>query len=67
LRKSLNLELHDYYSSPNIIREIMRWARRVACRGKERNVYDILVGKPEGKQHLGRLHVDGKIILKFNL
>jgi hypothetical protein len=30
------------------------WAGNVACRGKIRNVYKILVGKSEGKRPLGR-------------
>jgi hypothetical protein len=51
-------ELHILYSSPNIIRQIkskrMRWARHVACMGEERNVYGVLMGKPEGKRPLGR-------------
>jgi hypothetical protein len=49
-------ELHNLYSSP--IRMIktrrMRWARHVAQIGANRNVYRILVGKPEGKSPLGR-------------
>jgi hypothetical protein len=32
----------------------MRWAGHVACRGEERKVYKVLVGKPEGKRPLGR-------------
>jgi hypothetical protein len=32
----------------------MRWAGNVACVGKERDVYRVLTGKPEGKRSLGR-------------
>jgi hypothetical protein len=32
----------------------MRWAGHVARIGEERNVYRVLVGKPEGKRPLGR-------------
>jgi hypothetical protein len=32
----------------------MRWAGHVARRGKERKVYKVLVGKPEGRRPLGR-------------
>jgi hypothetical protein len=33
---------------------IMRWAGHVARMGEERNVYRVLMGKPEGKMSLGR-------------
>jgi hypothetical protein len=50
-RKLNNEELHDLYSSINIVRVIksrrMRWAGHVARRGDRRDVYRILVGKPE--------------------
>jgi hypothetical protein len=53
-----NEELNILYSSPNIIRKIksrrMSWAGHVACMGEERNVYRVLIGKPEGKRPLGR-------------
>jgi hypothetical protein len=53
-----NEELHILYSSPNIIRQIksrrMRWAGHEARMGEKRNVYKVLVGKPEGKRPLGR-------------
>jgi hypothetical protein len=46
------------YSSQNIIRKIksrrMRWVGHVARMGEERNVYRVLMGKPEGKRPLGR-------------
>jgi hypothetical protein len=32
----------------------MRWAGHVARMGEKRNVYRLLVGKPEGKRQLGR-------------
>jgi hypothetical protein len=32
----------------------MRWGRHVALMGETRNVYRILVGKPEGKRPPGR-------------
>jgi hypothetical protein len=57
-RKLHNEELHNLYSSPSIIRIIksrkMRWAGHVARMGEKRNVYRLLVGKPEVKRPLGR-------------
>jgi hypothetical protein len=57
-RKLHNEELHDLYSLPSIIRIIkswrMRWAGHVARMVEKRNVYRLLVGKPEGKRPLGR-------------
>jgi hypothetical protein len=57
-RKLHNEELHNVYSSPSIIRIIksrrMRWAGHVARMREKRNVYRLLVGKPEGKRPLGR-------------
>jgi hypothetical protein len=32
----------------------MSWAGYLAHMGDKRNVYNILVGKPKGKVHLGR-------------
>jgi hypothetical protein len=32
----------------------MRWAGPVAWMGEKRNMYRLLVGKPEGKRPLGR-------------
>jgi hypothetical protein len=57
-RKFHNDELHNLYSSPNIIRMIksrrMRWACHVARMWEKNNAYRILVEKPEGKRPLGR-------------
>jgi hypothetical protein len=57
-RKLHNDELHNLYSSPNIVRVIkarsLRWVGHVARMGEGRGVYMILVGKPEGKRALGR-------------
>jgi hypothetical protein len=53
-----NEELHNFYSSPSIIRimksERMRWMGHVAQMGEKRNSYRLFVGKPEGKRPLGR-------------
>jgi hypothetical protein len=37
-----------------IVARRMRWAGHVARMGEKRNVYRLLVGKPEGKRPLGR-------------
>jgi hypothetical protein len=67
-RKLHNEELNDLYLLPNIVRVVksrrMRWAGHVARIGKDRYVYRVLVGKPEGKRPLGRQDVDGRIILR---
>jgi hypothetical protein len=46
----------DLYFSPSTIRNVkskrMRWAGHVARMGVKRNVYRLLVGKPEGKRPL---------------
>jgi hypothetical protein len=56
-RKLYNEELHNLYSSPSKIRIIksrrMRRVGHVARMGEKRNVYRLLVGKPEGKRPLG--------------
>jgi hypothetical protein len=57
-RKLHNEELHDLYSSPNIIRIMkarkMRWAGNIARTREKRNAYRLLVGKPEERRPLGR-------------
>jgi hypothetical protein len=35
--------------------------------GRDKNVYKGLVGKYEGRNHMGDLHADGRKILKFFL
>jgi hypothetical protein len=70
-RKLHSGELHNFYPSADIVRQIksrrMRWAGHVACMGEGRNVYRVLVGKPEGKKHLKDQDVDGRIISKWTL
>ena len=58
-RKLHNEEiLNDLYSSPIIVWVIksrrMRWAGHVTHMGERRDVYMVLMGKPEGKRPLGR-------------
>jgi hypothetical protein len=64
-RKLHSGELHNLYSSPDIIRQIksrrMKWAGHVARMGEGRNVYRVLMGKPERKRPLGRPGVDGRM------
>jgi hypothetical protein len=48
----------NLYSSPNKIGisklRRMRWVGHLARMGERRNVYRLLVGKPEGKRSIGR-------------
>jgi hypothetical protein len=57
-RKLHNEELNILYSSPDIIRQFksrrMRWAGHVARMEEERNLYRVLMRKPEGKKPLGK-------------
>jgi hypothetical protein len=57
-RKLHRGELHNLYSSPDIIRQIksrrMRWAGHVERMREDRGVYRVLVGKLEGKRAVGR-------------
>jgi hypothetical protein len=53
-KKLHNGEIHNLYLSPNNIRQIksrrMRWAGHMVRMVEGRNVYRVLVGKPEGKR-----------------
>jgi hypothetical protein len=53
-----NEVLHDLYSLPDIFPVIksrkMKGAEHVACMGKRRGAYRVLVGKSQGKRQLGR-------------
>jgi hypothetical protein len=70
-RKLHNEELHNLYCLPSIIRIIklrrMRWAGHVAWMGEKRNVYRLLVRKPEGKRPLGRPRHRWMYNIKINL
>jgi hypothetical protein len=54
-RKLHNEELHDLYSLPSVIRamksSIMKCTGHVVRMGGKRNMYRLLVGKPEGRSH----------------
>jgi hypothetical protein len=60
-----NEELHILYSFPNIIIQIksrrMRWAGHVDRMGEKRKMFRVLVGKPEGKNHLEDQGVNGRM------
>jgi hypothetical protein len=66
-----NGKIQNLYSSPDIIRQIksrrMGWAGHVARMGAGINVYRVLVGKPEGKDHLKDQGVDGRTGSKWTL
>jgi hypothetical protein len=53
-----NEEIHNLYPQPNIVNMIksrsMRYAEHIVCMGEMRNVYKILVGKPEDKRQFER-------------
>jgi hypothetical protein len=70
-RKLHNDELHNLYSSPNIVRVIksrrMRWEGHVARMGEGRDVYRVLVGRPERKRPLGRLRHGWEDNIKIDL
>jgi hypothetical protein len=57
-RKLHNGELHNFYSLPDIIRQVksrrMGWSGHVARVKEGRNLYRDLVGKQEGKRPLER-------------
>ena len=68
--RKLHNELHGRYRSSNLVRVIksgMRWAGHVACMGKGRGVYRVLVGKPEGKTPLGRPRLRWKDNIQMDL
>ena len=62
-KKLHNEELNDLYCSPNIVRVRklgrMRWAGHLARMGDGRDAYWGLVGRPQGKDHLEDLGVNG--------
>jgi hypothetical protein len=70
-RKLHSGELHNLYSSPDIIGHIksrrMKWVGHVEHMGERRNVYRVLVGKPEGKDHLEDQGVDGRMRSNWTL
>jgi hypothetical protein len=63
------LELYCPPNSFGVLKSgTMRWAGHVAYQEEEkRNVYKILVGKPEGKRPLEDLGIVGNMILKWIL
>jgi hypothetical protein len=70
-RKLHSGELHNLYSSPDIIRhiksKITRWARHVARMGEGRNVYRVLVERPKGKRPLKRPRRRWEVGIKMDL
>jgi hypothetical protein len=70
-RKLHSEELLILYSSPNSIRHIksrrMRWAGHLARMGEQRNLFKVLMGKPEGKRPLGRPRSKWEDGIRINL
>jgi hypothetical protein len=68
-RKLHKEELNFLYCVPNILRVVksrrMRWAGHVAYMGEGRDVYRVLVGKPEERDHLEDSGLVGSIILRW--
>jgi hypothetical protein len=57
------LTKYTYYSG--VMKKTMRWAGRVARMGDKRDAYTVLVKKPDERNDLEDLGVDGNEILKW--
>jgi hypothetical protein len=70
-RKLNDKELHNLYSSPNIIKMVMArrmiWAGHVTRKREKRNAYSILAGSPGGKRPLGRPRYRWEDYIKMDL
>jgi hypothetical protein len=70
-RKLHNGELHNLFSSPDIIRQIkprtMRWAGHVACMGEGKKLYRGLVRSPKETDNMKDRGIDGSIGLEWIL
>jgi len=70
-RKLHNEELNDLYSSPNFVRlakwRRMGWVGRAARMAERRGVFRVLVGKPEGKNPIGRPRLRWEDNIKIHL
>jgi hypothetical protein len=70
-RRLHNEGLHDFCSSPNIVKVFkskgMGWAGQVACTGDTRDAYSVLVGIPEREGPLRRpmLGWDDNIVIEL--
>jgi hypothetical protein len=66
-RKLHNEELHDLYSSPNIVQVIksrrMKWEGHVARMGKRETCTGFWWGNLRERDHFGDTGIDGNIIL----
>jgi hypothetical protein len=69
-RKLHNDDLHDLYSSPNIVRVIksrMRWAGHVAHMGRGEVRTGFWLGGPKASDHWEDLGGGGRITLRWTL
>jgi hypothetical protein len=70
-RKLHNDELHNLYSSPNIVTVTkswrMRWVGHVACRGRGDVFTGFWLGGPKIRDHWEDLGVGGRITLSWTL
>jgi hypothetical protein len=70
-RRLHNEELHNLYTSQNVIRMIksrrMRWAEQVVRMVEIRNTYKLLSENLKGRDHSEDLGVGGKILLQIVL
>jgi hypothetical protein len=68
-RKMHNRELHNLYSSPDIIRQIrsrrMKSAGHMTRMGEEIKVYNVFMGSPKEIVHLKHRGVDGRMRLEW--
>jgi hypothetical protein len=67
----INDELHDLYSSPNIVRVIksrrMRWAGHVARMGRGEVLTGFCLGGPKARDYWEDLGVGRRITLRWTL
>jgi hypothetical protein len=70
-RRMHNEELHNLYTSPNIIKEVkskkMTGAGHLACMGQMRMHTKFWLEGLKGRDHSEDLGIDGKIILEWIL
>jgi hypothetical protein len=67
--KKLHTEELNLYSSPDVIRMMKsrEWKERVARVAEERNIYKVLVRKPERKRQFERIRYRWECNIKMDL